>query len=212
MSLDNEDTNTLPPVPSELDSLKARAKQMNIAFHPSISLEKLREKVNAAVTTDGPVAPDADDDKATGPVAGSKQDPALEPEIKEETELEKLRRMRRDQTRLVRVRMTCLNPNKKDIEGEIISVGNNVVGTIKKYVPFTGADEGWHIPFIMYEVLRDRVCQIFVRERTGPAGTPVMRSKTIKEFAIEVLPDLTQEELDELARRQAMAGSVDSKG
>jgi hypothetical protein len=31
----------------------------------------------------------------------------------------------------------------------------------------------------------------------------------IKEFAIEVLPQLTQEELDELARRQAMAKSID---
>jgi hypothetical protein len=202
--LDNEDTNTLP-VPSELDSLKARAKQMNIPFHPSISLEKLREKVNAAVTTDGPVAPD--DTKAADAVAASKEAPVA---LVEETELEKLRRMRRDQTRLVRVRMTCLNPNKKDIEGEIISVGNNVVGTLKRYVPFTGADEGWHIPFIMYEVLRDRMCQIFVRERTGPAGTPVMRSKTIREFAIEILPDLTQEELNELARRQALAGSVDA--
>ena len=40
-----EDLNT----PDELTVLKERATMMNISFHPSIGLEKLREKVNAAM-------------------------------------------------------------------------------------------------------------------------------------------------------------------
>lgn len=42
----------------------------------------------------------------------------------------------------------------------------------------------------------DRECQVFVTIKDG-RGNSVRRGKSIKEFAIEVLPQLTQEELDE---------------
>ena len=180
-------------VQDELDALKARANLLGVKFHPSISLEKLREKVNAAVTSDG---------------AATSEEEAKDPaEPKQETIGEKRKRLKTEALKLVRIRLTCLNPAKKEWEGEIITVGNSLIGSVKKFVPFN-ADDGWHVPYVIYQQLKERQCQIFYTA-TDARGNKVRKGKLIKEFAIEVLPPLTKEELDELARRQAMAKAID---
>ena len=112
-----------------------------------------------------------------------------------------------DALRLIRIRLQCMNPAKKEWEGEIISVGNSVVGTVKKYIPFN-ADEGWHVPRILLDTLQDRQCQVFTTVKSKN-GINVRKGKLIKEFAIEILPPLTQDELKELAQRQAMSATAD---
>jgi hypothetical protein len=176
------------PVQDELAVLKARADALGISYHPSIGVEKLREKVNAALKEDE--APQK------APTADAK-----------ETESQRRNRLRQEASKLVRIRLTCMNPHKKEWQGEFITAGNSVVGTFTKYIPFN-ADEGWHVPHIIYEQLRDRECQVFVTVRDS-RGNATRKGKTIKEFAIEVLPPLTEEELKDLAQRQAMAKSVD---
>ena len=180
-------------VQDELDALKARANLLGVKFHPSISLEKLREKVNAAVTSDG--------------VATSEEEAKDHAEPKQETIGEKRKRLKTEALKLVRIRLTCLNPAKKEWEGEIITVGNSLIGSVKKFVPFN-ADDGWHVPHVIYQQLKERQCQVFYTA-TDARGNKVRKGKLIKEFAIEVLPPLTKEELDELARRQAMAKAID---
>ena len=180
-------------VQDELDALKARANLLGVKFHPSISLEKLREKVNAAVTSDG---------------AATSEEEAKDPaEPKQETIGEKRKRLKTEALKLVRIRLTCLNPAKKEWDGEIITAGNSLIGSVKKFVPFN-ADDGWHVPHVIYQQLKERQCQIFYTA-TDARGNKVRKGKLIKEFAIEVLPPLTKEELDELARRQAMAKAID---
>lgn len=179
---------TVEVVQDELSALKARADLLGISYHPSIGVEKLREKLAAALEDTEP--------KNEGTGIGA------EAETKEQKRL----RLLQEATKLVRIRVTCMNPAKKEWEGEIITVGNNVVGTIKKYIPFN-ADEGWHVPHIMYEMLKERQCQVFVSTKTKN-GVTIRQGKLIKEFAIEVLPPLTEEELKDLAQRQAMSKSV----
>ena len=186
---ENQDAEVI--VQDELDALKARANLLGVKFHPSISLEKLREKVNAAVTSEGEV------EEVTNTPS----------ETKEETIGEKRKRLKAEALKLVRIRLTCLNPAKKEWEGEIITVGNSLIGSVKKFVPFN-ADDGWHVPHVIYQQLKERQCQIFYTA-TDARGNKVRKGKLIKEFAIEVLPPLTKEELDELARRQAMAKAID---
>lgn len=128
--------------------------------------------------------------------------------VEGETIGQKRLRMKRHANELIRVRVTCMNPAKKEWEGEIIAAGNNLVGTLSKFVPF-GADEGWHIPRIMYNVMRDRMAQIFVTVTDPRTKQKGRVGKQIKEFAIEVLEPLTPDELQELAQRQAMARSID---
>ena len=186
---DNQNEDVLE-MPDELTSLKQRADLLGLSYHPSIGLEKLREKVNAALASQEETKPE---EIAQEPLA--------------ETNEQKRRRLRDEAAKLVRIRVTCMNPNKKEWEGEIITAGNAGVGTYKKYVPFN-ADEGWHVPNIIYQVLKGRECQVFYTV-TGPRGNKFRKGKLIKEFAIEVLPPLTEDELKDLAQRQAMSKSVD---
>lgn len=172
----------------ELSTLKARADLLGISYHPSIGVEKLREKLAVAL----------EDNEAKSEGNGI--------DTSEETKDQKRLRLLQEATKLIRIRVTCMNPAKKEWEGEIFTVGNNVVGTLKKYIPFN-ADDGWHVPYIMYEMLKERQCQVFVSTKTKN-GVTVRQGKLIKEFAIEVLPPLTEEELKDLAQRQAMAKSV----
>jgi hypothetical protein len=165
----------------ELESLKERATMLGIKFHPSIKVEALREKVAAAMTQE--------------------TKPAEVPTVSAAESA------RKEAAKLIRIRLSCMNPAKKEWEGEIISVGNSVVGTYKKYIPFN-ADEGWHVPKIIYDALVERQCQVFVTVKDS-RGNNMRKGKLIKEFNIEVLPHLTAEEIQELARRQAMSRSVD---
>lgn len=176
-------------IPDELTTLKARAEQLGISFHPSIKLEKLRDKINAKLEGDAEEVV-----VAAGVPKG-------------ETTSELRLRKRKEASELVRIRVTCMNPAKKEWDGEILSVGNSAVGTFKKYVPFNN-EAGWHVPRIIYNQLLERKCQIFVTDKDG-RGNKVRKGKMIREFAIEVLPQLTAAELRELAQLQAMAKAID---
>ena len=105
--------------------------------------------------------------------------------------------------KLMRIRFTNMNHNKKAWPGEMISVGSAKYGTWKKYIFFNGED--CHVPKIIYDHMKERECSSFYTVKTR--GGEVRRSKLIKEFAITDLPPLTQAELKLLADRQAL-GSV----
>lgn len=112
---------------------------------------------------------------------------------------------RKEAMKLVRVNVTCMNPLKKEWAGEIITVGNNLVGTVSKYVPFDTVD-GWHIPNIIYLMLKDRQFQMFSankKAKAGQASAPI--TKLVREFAIEVLDPLSPTELAQLKQRQLIA-------
>ena len=190
----NEIENEEVIVQDELTTLKERATLMGLKFHPSISLDKLREKVNAA--TDESDEPD-DEVVSTKVVA-----PVIE-----ETMNQKRNRLKKEALALVRIRLTCMNPAKAEWEGEIFTIGNALIGSVKKFVPFN-ADDGWHVPNIILQQLQERQCQVFVSAKDA-RGNNVRRGKLIKEFAIEILPPLTKTELEELARRQAMSKAID---
>lgn len=179
---------------SDLNALKARATLLGIQFHPSIGAEKLREKISAAMADVPATSATPDPISTVTPTA---------PVAAVETEAQRRKRKKEEASRLIRIRLTCMNPAKKDWDGEIFTIGNDLVGTLKKYVPFT-AEDGWHVPYMMYQHLKDRMCQVFTTVKTQN-GVSIRKGKLIKEFAIEELPPLTQKELHELAQRQAMA-------
>jgi hypothetical protein len=187
--LDND--NVELDVPDELTTLKARADRLGISYHPSIGLEKLKEKVNATVT--------ATEVKAEAPEVTV---------TAEESKEQRRKRKRLEANTLVRVRITCMNPAKKEWEGELFTAGNSVVGSFTKYVPFN-TDEGWHVPQIILNQIQQRMCQIFVSSKDD-RGNTVRKGKQIKEFSVEIMPSLSEEELRNLAQRQAMANGTSS--
>jgi hypothetical protein len=114
---------------------------------------------------------------------------------------------RREALKLVRVNVTCKDPMKSSWEGEIISAGNDVIGDVKKYIPFD-TDDGWHVPQIIINILESKECTVFKRKR-GADGQHINEARQIKAYNIEYLDPLSQEELDELAREQAAANNID---
>ena len=192
----NEDTVNDIAMPSELEVLKQRATLMNIKFSNNISVEKLREKIEAAQAKDEPVVEEA----AINPL-GEKQEAG----VKKMTLGQKIRA---EQTRLIRVRIQNLDPKKKDLPGEIITVANEYMGTVRKFVPFGEVtDNGYHIPYCIYEFLKERKF-INITTRKGKNGFPDIRATEAREFSIEVLPPLTEAELAQLAQAQIAAGSL----
>lgn len=179
------------PQLDELTLLKQRAQTLGIKFHPSIGLESLRSKVSAALTVE-----DAEE-AAEEPVPEA---PAAESRIQMRN------RLRKEASALVRVRVTCMNPNKKEWKGEIFTVSNSIVGTFRKYVQFN-TEEGWHVPQIILNMIKARQFQTFYTIK-NERGVAVRKGKLVPEFAVDVLPPLTEKELLELSRRQALAGGV----
>ena len=192
----NEDTVNDIAMPSELEVLKQRATLMNIKFSNNISVEKLREKIEAAQAKDEPEVKES----AVNPL-GEKQEAG----VKKMTLGQKIRA---EQTRLIRVRIQNLDPKKKVLPGEIITVANEYMGTVRKFVPFGEVtDNGYHIPYCIYEFLKERKF-INITTRKGKNGLPDIRATEAREFSIEVLPPLTEAELAQLAQAQIAAGSL----
>jgi hypothetical protein len=201
-----EPINTEPLVESELDALKARADQMGIKYHPSIGVDALKAKITEKMG-----------ELDTDPLAGDDEDPVADPEPKLAivptkptvlTQAQKNVRLKKECAALVRVRIACMNPNKREWEGEIFTTGNQIVGTFKKYVPY---DETFHIPQIILTMIEQRKCQVFHTVTDKRTGNKRRVGKLVPEFAIEKLPSLTAVELKDLAQRQAMAnGTADA--
>lgn len=165
-----------------LDELKDIADGLGLKYHPTISAAKLADKIEEFATEPEEV-----------PVV-----PAQKKTPKE---------IRQTATKLVRVRVTCMNPAKRDWDGEIFMVGNRHTGTLRKYVPY-GVD--WHVPQMILDMIKARQCQVFqsVKRRTAGGDISSREGKLVKEFAVEILPPLTEKELAELAQRQAMAAGT----
>lgn len=183
----------------ELSLLKQRANMMGISYSNNISAETLRKKIEAA-----------QENKAQEPVELQPNPLALSTgTVTTATSLRHQQRL--EQLKLVRVRIQNLDPKKKDLPGEIITVANEYIGTVRKFVPFGEAtDEGYHIPYCIYNFLKERKF-LNIRVTKGKNGQPNITSAWVREFAIEVLPPLTKEELQTLAAAQIAAGSVDSQ-
>ena len=183
---------------NELDLLKARAKQMGINFHPSIGVKKLRNKVSAKQKG---ISSELEPEAAT-----SETNQTMGLQAPAETRIQRANRLRKEASTLVRIRVSCMNPDKREWPGEVYTVSNSIVGTFKKFVPFN-AENGWHVPWIIFQHMKERECQIFHTVRND-RGQKVRMGKLIKELNIEVLPDLTPEQLAKLAQRQAMAAGT----
>jgi len=121
-------------------------------------------------------------------------------------ELEGLRKA--EANKLIRVIVRSNNPLKRDHAGDIFTVGNRKLNNgkaIKKYIPYNN-EEGWFIPNILYEHLLAAECQIF--KKAVRNGQEFMEPQNIKAFNVEVLPHLTDDEIDKLRVKQKATGSI----
>jgi len=188
---------TEPAIDMELVELKERSTQLGMPFHPSIGKENLKKKLKAFIKKQQKAA------KKVQPqtVEPTNVTPIVPPKTQEQLIAEKVKAA----NRLIRCRVTCMDPNKKDWEGEIITVSNSIVPTIKKYISFTA--DAWHIPQMILNVMKEKKCTVFKTVK-GPRGEKIRKGYQVAAYNIEMLDPLTEDELDELAKQQALAGNI----
>ena len=181
----------------ELTLLKQQADTMGLSYSNNIGVDALRKKIQAKL--DGKDEEGKDDkagDEAKQPAAAAM----------EETVAERTQRIRNEQQkeelRLIRCRITCLNPAKADLKGEFITVANRFLGTVRKFVPFGDAGEDYHLPKILVDDLKARQFNQVKTVRNEKGGISI-EQRLVNEYAITELTPLTQAELDKLARVQA---------
>ena len=157
---------------SEIDSLKARLNQMGVKYHHKANVETLRKLLN---------------DK-------------LNPEATTSTPT--VRSAIEDATALVRCKITCMNPAKREWQGEIFTAGNSVIGVVRKFIPYNSpAAESFHIPRILLGSMKERK---FLQTRSIKTTSGATQETYLaQEFVIVELPPLTEAELEELKIQQA---------
>lgn len=204
--------------PTEIQLLKEKAKAMGISHSPNIGVEKLRamieaKKAEVSAATSGTVA--TTDEPRVNALTGTEDLPTANSEgivaVSGDTskKTKSLRQHLLDtQTALVRLRITNMDPKKKNVPGEILTVANEYIGTIRKYVPFgEQTDGGFHVPFCLYQMMKERTF-LEITEKKGKNG-PEIKQRWVREFALEVLEPLTDKEIARLAQTQAARGDLD---
>jgi hypothetical protein len=194
-----EDQNIGDNLPDELTMLKQRASMMGIQFSNNIGLETLRKKIEDKMEGRA----DSDAAPQINPLAG---ETTAQP-LKRKTLRQKLYD---EQMKLVRIRVTNLDPKKKDLPGEVITVANEHLGTVRKFVPFGEVtDDGYHVPYCIYRFMEKRKFLNIRIVKDRRTGVERVESNWVKEFALEVLPQLTPQQIANLRTAQIAAGSVD---
>lgn len=199
--------------PTELAMLKERARMMGITFSNNISVDALRLKINNRMEGRDQEPPATAEEPAVDPVDGTVNTFAPNPLAGQTVALPRktLRQHLVDeQMKLIRVRITNMDPKKKDLPGEIFTVANEHLGTVRKFIPYGEVTEnGYHIPYIIYTTLEARKFQN-IRTIKGKNGVNRVDSTWAKEFSMEILPPLTPVELKNLAIAQQASGSVEA--
>ena len=187
----------------ELALLKERAKQMGIPFSNNISLETLRKRISDKM--------EGKEEPEVNPLTGDVEIAAITSAPKKldakQNALALRKMMQRDQMKLVRVRITNMDPKKKDLPGEIWTVSNEYLGNVRKMIPYgEQTDEGFHIPYCLFRLLQSKRFLHIRTVKDRVTGQERQEKQWVKEFSLDVLPDLTKEELARLAAAQAAAG------
>lgn len=164
---------------TELDDLKAQADALGISYRENIGVDTLKEKI-------------------------LKFQGSLE-EVEQESESEKIARMRAECLKLIRVIVTPMDPMKRNYQGEVISVSNSLLGVVKKFVLFNAP---YHLPKILVDELREKKFQTF-QTKKAPGGQEIRQAKSIPAYGIQELAPLTPEELKELGKIQQARSSIE---
>lgn len=174
-----------------------KARELGINFSNNISTEKLLERIA-----------DAEEDAINAPAVVpevAKAAPATKTAMTAAEHEAKFRHdMKMEAMALKRVRIDNLNPAKADLEGEYFSVGNDIIGNVRRFVPYgEKTHEGWHIPQILLDHLKERQFQHIKTKRDPRTGLISVETSMRTEFQITELPPLSQAEIDALAAAQA---------
>lgn len=197
--------------PDELTMLKSRAKMMGITHSNNISIEALRLKIKETIEGTSKVAEEKALEKAVNSQVNALASSANDAPVKSSKKLNLRSYMQKEKMKLIRLRITNLDPKKADLRGEIVTIANEYLGTVRKFIPFGEAtDNGYHVPYCLYEYLRDKQF-LSIKTRKDPRnGQTIVENQMVKEFSLDILPMLTSDELARISASQLSANSIDN--
>ena len=170
-------------VPDEREVLIKRAATLGITHSNNIGLETLRSRINAKLEQ----AEEEEEDKA-----------------QKEDKNKEIVRQRQEATKLIRVIITSMDNMKNELSGEVYTVSNNVVGTVKRFIPF---NVEWHIESILLDTLREKKMQKFYDE-VLPNGDKIRKGRLTPAYGVQVLEPLNELQLKELAQSQLARNTI----
>lgn len=174
-------------------ALMEEATRLGVTFRNNVTTDELEEKIKAERQAQG--IPENQPKKL------SKDAPVVKANLTEYRNPTQLRNIRvRQAERLIRVRITCMNPVKSLWQGEIFTFGNDNM-TIKRMVPF---ERETHVEQAILGIIEARKYRVPIRPKKG-RSTNKMEVVLVPEFSVERLGALHQEELKDLAAQQAAA-------
>ena len=178
----------------DIEDVKAELTGRGIKMHHKTNAIKLRKTLQDDV--------DKNDAKVPVEVKSSPVKPAKVKKKPEMTLEEKCLHLKR----------IIVTPNDPELSGHaglvftvLVSSVNNGKA-IKKYVPFNN-EEGWHVPNVICNQIANAEMQKF-KSVKAPNGDTVLQPYQAKKYNVQVLPDLTQKEIDKLAASQAARGDA----
>lgn len=165
----------------ELETQKAQAELLGVEVTEEDTAESIAEKIVKAVNSD-------------------KSHNVVEEKVSLTTKMTETAKAHA----LVRCRITCLNPTKSAFEGEIFTVGNDFIPPIRRYVPF---NKVWHVEAFLLEVIKGRTF-LYMPQKPATSGSQGFGSdfqqrELRPEFSVEILPQLTEEELEQMRIEQS---------
>lgn len=191
--LTNQEVTTQEVDTNSREYWKQEAQKLGLSYPTNIKTENLMQLVQAALEN-------KEKAKHSQPKRGlSSGIGALAPEVQA---------MQDAALSLVRFRLLVLDPSKQNATGMFVSAGNDNIAPVKRMIPFNVSV--WHAERIIVEHLKNlkftRLKSQYIDKLKGNFDDP--ESRTLMPcFAIEELPPLTPEELQNLQKLQAQQGT-----
>lgn len=206
---------------NDIESLRVRADELGITYSGNTGVPTLQRKIDTFLKTNH--------DPAVSSLLGDNEPlPEIikQPKVKAPPTLAELQMMnvqdidpknqalvrqvvRAKALVLRRVKIVNLDPADAEIFGSIITVMNKYTGKVSKFIPFGDESEnGYHVPQIILNHLRDQKFVMRKQNKNAQFGVKTYKTTYVSKFAITILPDLTPDELKNLADRQAASGAI----
>lgn len=179
------------------DELKVRAEELGLSYNSNIKTDALAELITNAENGLTPeIVAAAKEAEEVAKKLVEKQAVEVAPVVNQAKTVGQVKaEARKEAMKLVRCVVTSMDKDKADLSGEIISCGNSMTGMIKKFIPF---GKEWHVPMVILETLKDKK-MLMTRDRRTDKGT-VKEHYEVSQYNVQILPDLTQEELNRLLK------------
>jgi hypothetical protein len=203
---------------NDIESLRVRATELGIKFSGNTGVATLQGKISAHMAEgthdilgDNEPLPEIIKPKAVpkGPPSLAELQTMNPAKIDPNNQALIRQVVRAKALILRRVKITNLDPADAELHGAVITVMNKYTGKVSKFIPFgEGSENGYHIPQIILNQLQAQKFVIRKAKKGGQFGVKTYNTNLVPKYNIEFLPDLTPEELKNLADRQAASGTI----